>query len=186
MGLPRVSLRGEQSSFLSGGSVTAMNTSAAPRTEDLETCSAEVATQIDAELIAHTVTVYADVGDCNHSAVLADGAEAELRTGPEFDVDGVCDLVAPANAGVFGDELLVSIKFAELATFVHAVEARQAFGRDCHSAPTALTDSQLLYQLSGALVVYARDAHERIPGLIDEAHERAAMFLAYEAKLAGD
>jgi hypothetical protein len=33
--------------------------------------------------------------------------------------------VVPANAGAFGAELLVSIKFSALADFVHAVEARQ-------------------------------------------------------------
>lgn len=74
--------------------------------------------------IAHTVTVYADVGGQEHSAVIAADVDAQLRTGPEFDVDGGCDLVVPANAGAFGNELLVSLNFSDLASFVHAVEAR--------------------------------------------------------------
>ncbi|MEN4464367.1 hypothetical protein VXE65_20345 [Mycolicibacterium conceptionense] len=75
--------------------------------------------------IVHTVIVYADVGGLEHSVVIADEVDGQLRTGPEFDVDGGCDLVVPANAGAFGNELLVSLNFSDLAAFVHAVEARE-------------------------------------------------------------
>jgi hypothetical protein len=34
--------------------------------------------EVDADRIAHTVTVYADLGDHAHSAVIADYVEAEL------------------------------------------------------------------------------------------------------------
>lgn len=74
-------------------------------------------------MISHVVTVYADIGGHEHSSAIADEVDAQLRTGPEFDVDGVCDLRVPANAGAFGNELLVSLKFSALAEFVHAVEA---------------------------------------------------------------
>lgn len=47
-------------------------------------------------------------------------------------------------------------------------------------APADLNDSQLLYELAAALQLYARDAHERIPALIETARDRAAMFLSYE------
>lgn len=80
--------------------------------------------QVEETRIVHTVTVYADLGGHEQSTVIAADVDAELRTGPEFGVDGGCDLVVPADAGAFGDELLVSIKFSELAKFVHAVEAR--------------------------------------------------------------
>lgn len=43
--------------------------------------------------------------------------------------------------------------------------------------PVCLTDSELLYELAGALQIFARDAHERIPVLIEVARDRAAMFL---------
>lgn len=43
--------------------------------------------------------------------------------------------------------------------------------------PERLTDSELLYELAGALQIYARGAHPRIPALIDVARDRAAMFL---------
>lgn len=75
--------------------------------------------------IVRTVTVYADVGGQEHSAVIAADVDAQLRTGPEFSIDGGCDLVVPANAGAFGNELLVTMKFCDLAEFVHAVEARE-------------------------------------------------------------
>lgn len=53
---------------------------------------------------------------------------------------------------------------------------------DRQVAPADLTDSELLYELSAALLLYARDAHERIPALIEVARDRAAMFLAYETR----
>lgn len=77
--------------------------------------------------ISHSVTVYADIGGYEHSSVIADEVTGQLRTGPEFAVDGVCDLVVPADTGAFGNELLVSIKFSQLADFVHAVEASGQF-----------------------------------------------------------
>lgn len=49
-------------------------------------------------------------------------------------------------------------------------------------APADLTDSQLLYELSAALQLYARDAHESIPALIEVARDRAGMFLRYEER----
>lgn len=52
---------------------------------------------------------------------------------------------------------------------------------DFSGTPAALTDAQLLYELSAALLFYARDAHDRIPALIDEAYGRAAMFLRHES-----
>ena len=36
-------------------------------------------------------------------------------------------------------------------------------GRDRQVAPADLTDSELLYELPAALLLYARDAHERNP-----------------------
>lgn len=103
-------------------------------------------TGVDVERIAQTVTVYADIGDRQQSTVIAADVDAELRTGPEFSIDGVCDLVVPANAGAFGDELLVSMKFAELAAFVHAVEARTVGITD---AAASLTDVMSL-DISGS------------------------------------
>lgn len=47
-------------------------------------------------------------------------------------------------------------------------------------SPGDLTDSALIYELTGALKVFARDAHERIPALIAAADDRAAQFLAAE------
>ncbi|OBC11390.1 hypothetical protein A5784_34905 [Mycobacterium sp. 852013-50091_SCH5140682] len=49
-------------------------------------------------------------------------------------------------------------------------------------SPGDLTDSDLLYELAGALFVFARDAHDRIPALIDAARDRAAQFLAIESE----
>lgn len=86
----------------------------------------ETEARFDDEQISHAVTVYADIGGYEHSAAIANEVEAQLRTGPEFTVDGVCDLVVPADAGAFGNELLVSIEFSDLAKFVHAVEATGA------------------------------------------------------------
>lgn len=78
--------------------------------------------------IAHPVVVYADIGGHQQSTVIASDAAAELRTGPEFGDVGGCDLVVPANAGAFGSELLISVKFADLARFVHEVEAQELSG----------------------------------------------------------
>ncbi|WP_087140077.1 hypothetical protein [Mycobacterium avium] len=78
--------------------------------------------------------VYADLGDHQQSTVIASDADSELRTGPEFGDDGLCDLVVPADAGAFGNELLISVKFADLARFVHEVEAQQCYGSEQRAA----------------------------------------------------
>jgi len=59
------------------------------------------------------------------------------------------------------------------------IHARDDVGQ---TAPQDLTDSQLLFELSAALELFARDAHERIPALIDVARDRASMFLTYEGR----
>lgn len=71
--------------------------------------------------VVHRVVVFADLGDHKQSNVIAADVTGELRS-PEPDSE-LCDIVAPADAGAFGAELMVSIKFADLARFVHAVEA---------------------------------------------------------------
>lgn len=54
--------------------------------------------------------------------------------------------------------------------------------RQSETDPQRLTDSELLYELAGALHVYARSAHVRIPALIEVAQDRAAMFLRLAPK----
>lgn len=85
--------------------------------------------------IVHPVVVYADIGDHQQSTIIASDAAAELRTGPEFGDVGGCDLVVPANAGAFGSELLISVKFADLARFVHEVEAQDVSGSEDTGTP---------------------------------------------------
>lgn len=55
--------------------------------------------------------------------------------------------------------------------------SQQSGEHQSETDPQRLTDSELLYELAGALHVYARSAHVRIPALIEVAHDRAAMFL---------
>ncbi|AGB27070.1 hypothetical protein Mycsm_06969 (plasmid) [Mycobacterium sp. JS623] len=65
---------------------------------------------------------------------------------------------------------------------IHAclTSSPQSGERQSETDPLRLTDSELLYELAGALHVYARSAHARIPALIEVAQDRAAMFLRLE------
>lgn len=73
--------------------------------------------------IKQTLSVYADLSDREHLTVLAQDVSSTLR-GPLADDGSTCVLVIPADAGEFGDELEVAVKFSDLARFVHEVEAQ--------------------------------------------------------------